>query len=104
MRQDLWPQLQVRRCFEDQHLRSVHNNGIDLLHFGCLEIYSTRTDEFVPAACECDFSPWRTLSTRLSQHPSREAFSPLGEMPDVMRGTLARQNLRYRRGAGAGAV
>ncbi len=39
-----------------------------------------------------------------SQHPSRESFSPLGEMPDVMRGTLAPQNLRYRRGAGAGAV
>jgi hypothetical protein len=41
-----------------------------------------------------------------SQHPSREAFSPLSEMPNVVRGTRAPQNknLRCRRRAGVGAT
>ncbi len=32
MREDFWPQLQIRRCLEDLHLRRVHEKGIGLVH------------------------------------------------------------------------
>src|SRR4029450_3113559 len=32
MRQDLRPKLQIRRRFEDRHLRRVHADGIDFVH------------------------------------------------------------------------
>ena len=35
MGEDFWPKLQVRRCFEDRHLRRAHEKGIGFVHSVC---------------------------------------------------------------------
>jgi len=34
MGEDFWPELQVRSCFEDRHLRRAHEEGIGFVHSG----------------------------------------------------------------------
>src|SRR6266436_6959904 len=62
MRQDLWPQLQVRGCFEDQRFRSIHDNRVDLAHriLNDVRILTHANDR----RCESFAEDWDSLSKR----------------------------------------